>query len=400
MDWPPSFVRSRVAVTEGGYHSTTRGTVRLVFPHKGKWLVFRGGPNSYHFSEDGLAWTSTEAPQAGRSHLIMGDTIFSRYDVLVEGKPVSTFDHFIARGSLSGERIRWEEPCQLETRVAYYPDLKRDARGYFTMTGRAPVRDEAGKVVGTEALWTRSARPNDISEWGPELRFVDHTSDRLTDDDSWKRIGSTVHENLVLENGTSYAFAMMTVGGKGRLYGNLHDGRKWREDETELSTEMSTWSGTDRRFCAVFDPAARVIHLGCVTGDGRLLYRTCRSPYRAEDWSEPVQRQPFETFTVVLGLDTSTTPAQVYLLFGKTLFENQKDLRSTFGELYLQRLVAGAWSDPVLVSEPGTRENWYPNMNEEVGHGVGILYLSGSGGPVQSGKPPLDIMFSSTGAPR
>ena len=98
-------------------------------------------------------------------------------------------------------------------------------------------------------------------------------------------------------------------------------------------------------------------------------------------------------------LDTSRKPAHVYVLHGKTLYENKNDLRSTYGELYLQRFDGRTWSKPVLVSEPGTKENWYPNMNEDVRHGIGILYLKGAG-RVQSGKPPLDIMFASTGAPR
>ena len=106
----------------------------------------------------------------------------------------------------------------------------------------------------------------------------------------------------------------------------------------------------------------------------------------------------FKTFTTVLSLDTSRDPAHVYVLFGKTLFENKGDLRSTYGELYLQRSDGKTWTDPVLVSEPGTTENWYPNMNEDVSRGIGVVYLKGSG-RTQTGKPPLDIIFASTGAP-
>ena len=162
---------------------------------------------------------------------------------------------------------------------------------------------------------------------------------------------------------------------------------------------MSTWAGTDRRMCAAFDAEAKVIHLAYVDAAGGLWYRRATSPYGAKGWSEPVRLQPFKTFTTVLSLDTSQDPAHVYILFGKTLFENRGDLRSTYGELHLQRFDGRTWSDPVLVSEPGTKENWYPNMNVDVRHGIGILYLRG-GGRNQSGKPPLDIMFSSTGAPR
>ena len=400
MSWPPTFVHSRIASTPGGYHSTTRGTIRLVFPHEGRWLVFRGDPDTYHFSEDGRTWTSTEAPQAGRSHLIEGNTIYTFYTVLVEPAPKSIFDRFVCEGTISGTEIRWKEPCRLYTRLGYYPDLKRDSIGYFTMTGRAALYDEEGEFAGTEVLWKSTVRPGDLERWTPDVRYIPHRSDRHTDEDSWKRVGSTVHENLVLEDGKSYAFAMMTVDGKGMLYGNLHDGETWGKTETVLADDMSTWAGTDRRLCAVFDEAAKVIHLGYVDGRGRLWYRSASSPYGAKNWSEPVQLQPFETFTVVLSLDTSHRPAHVYALFGKTLFEDKKDLRNTYGALYLQRLDGQVWGEPVLVSEPGTEDNRYPNMNEDLRHGIGILYLKGSGRTRPGEKPLLDIMFASTGAPK
>ncbi|MDP6961120.1 MAG: hypothetical protein QF595_06335 [Dehalococcoidia bacterium] len=63
MPWPPAFTHSKIAVTPGGYHATIRGSIRLVFPHQGKWLAFRGGPDAYHFSENGVTWTATEAPK-------------------------------------------------------------------------------------------------------------------------------------------------------------------------------------------------------------------------------------------------------------------------------------------------------------------------------------------------
>ncbi|MFQ6035147.1 MAG: hypothetical protein ACE5NM_04770 [Sedimentisphaerales bacterium] len=388
--WPPSFIHSKVATTLGGYHSTTRGTIRLVFAHEGKWLVFRGGPDTYHFSQDGIIWTATEAVQAGRSHLIIGDTIYSRYDVLVEGAPVWKFDHFIARGTILADNIHWEEPVKLGLRLSYYPDLQQDSKGYFTMTGRAPVRDEGGKVKGMELLWSRSVRPGDFTRWEPEVRFVPFLSDMKA---------SEAHENLPLKDGKSYVFGMLSVEGVGKLFGRLFDGQKWAEP-VELSSKMSLVRGTDRRMSAVFNPTAEVIHLGYVEGDGTLWYRSCTKSYRAGSWSEPVQLQPFKTFTVVLSLDSSRQPADVYVLFGKTLFEDPTDLRSTYGALYLQRSDGQSWSEPVLLSEPGTEDNWYPNMNADLRHGIGIIYLKGSGRPRQRGKPPLDIMFASTGAPK
>jgi hypothetical protein len=314
----------------------------------------------------------------------------------VEPAPKWVFDYFVCQGTLARKTIRWGRPTKLETNVSYYPDLKQDTAGHFTMTGRHPMRDEQNEIAGTEILWKRTKRPGDLSAWGPDVRCIHHTGDAPVGD-WWRKIGSTVHENLVLEDGKSYVIGMMTVGGVGKLYGNLFDGKAWGGQDVELASGMCTWAGTDRRMCAVFDSAARVIHLAYVNGIGRLFYRTARPPYGPADWSEPVQLQA-KTFTAVLSLDTSHTPAHVYLLFGRTRHQG-RDRRNTYGELYLQRFDGRKWGEPVLVSEPGTKDNWYPNMNEDVRRGIGVLYLKGSGQTREGEKPPLDIMFTSTGAP-
>jgi hypothetical protein len=398
--WPPTFINSKIATTLGGYHATTRGTIRLVFPCKENWLVFRGRPDTYHFSKDGLKWTAIEAPQASRSHLIRGNTIYTFYNVLVEPEPKWTYDTFVCRGTISDKTIHWQSPYKIDTRLSYYNDLQQDTNGYFTMTGRAALNNDRNEFIGTEVLFKRSKRPNDISQWAPDVRCISHRSDRPTGGDSWKKIGSTAHENLTLENGKSYIIAMMTVNGRGKLYGNLFDGEKWGTKETEIAAGMSTWAGTDRRMCAAVDKTANLIHLAYVDGLGNLWYRNAKSPYSADDWSKPVKLQPFKTFTTVLSLDTSHQPAHVYILFGKTLFEDKNDLRNTYGALYLQRFDGRFWTEPVLVSEPGTQDNWYPNMNADLADGIGILYLKGSGRTRPGKKPPMDIMFASTSPPK
>jgi len=396
--WPPSFIYSKIATTMGGWHATTRGNIRLVFTYEGKWILFRGRPDTYHFSEDGLKWTATEAEQASRSHLICGNSIYTFYSVLIEPEPKWTYDKFICQGTISDKKIQWQSPYKLDTQLGYYNDLQQDTNGYFTMASRAVFRDENNQPIGTEVLWKRSKNPNDISQWEPDVRCINHTGDKGTGGDSWKKIGSTVHDNLTLEDGKSYVIAMMTVNGAGKLYGNLFDAKKWRTTDTELATGMSTWAGTDRRMCAAFDKTAKIIHLAHVDGLGNLWYRNAKSPYSANDWSNPRKLQPYKTFTTVLSLDTSHQPAHVYILFGKTLFEDKNDLRNTYGSLHLQRFDGRSWTEPVLVSEPDTRDNWYPNMNADMAEGIGILYLKGSGRS-QVGKPPLDIMFSCTGSP-
>lgn len=395
--WPPRFVRSQIATTLGGYHSTTRGTIRLVFPHAGRWLVFRGDPDTYHFSDDGMTWTAAEAPQASRSHLIRGNTIYTFYTVLVEPAPKWIFDKFVARGSISGKTIAWGKPTKIDTKLSYYNDIRQDTNGHFTMTGRAAQLNDKRELLGTQVLWKRTKRAGEFLEWGPDVQCIRHRGDSGVGK-SWTKVGSTAHENLALAGGKSYVFAMMTVDGVGRLYGNLFDGQKWGSEDTELATGMSTWAGTDRRMCAVFDPSAEVIHLAYVSSVGRLFYRRARPPYGPEDFSEPVELQR-RTFTVVLSLDTSRTPAHVYCLFGRTRYQG-RDRRNTYGELHLQRFDGKVWSDPVLVSEPDTKDNWYPNMNEDVRSGIGVVYLRGSGRTREGQKPPLDIMFVSTGAPK
>jgi len=398
-DWPPKFLRSRVAVTESGWHSTTRGTVRLVWPHRGRWLVFRGDPDTYHFSADGKTWTTTEAVQASRSHLVRGDTIYTHYAVLVEPAPKWRFDHFVTKGRIGAEGITWDKPVKLDTRLGYYLDLQRDEAGHFTMTGRTANFTEVDgerEVTSTEVLWKRSKRPDDLSEWGPDVRCIRHVGDSHVGK-KWTQVGSTVHENVTLEDGKSYVFGMMTVGGAGKLYGNLYDGTKWGAADTELAGDMSTWPGTDRRMCAVFDRAARVLHLGYVDRDGGLWYRRATPPYGPEDWSAPVRLQPYRCFCAVLALDTSRSPAHVYVLFGRTRYRGQ-DRRNTCGEIHLQRFDGRRWSEPVLVSEPGTKDNWYPNMNADVRDGIGVLYLRGSA-ETRGKDPPLDILFATPGPP-
>ena len=77
------------------------------------------------------------------------------------------------------------------------------------------MRDKKNEVIGTGGLWKRSRRPGSITEWGPDVRCIRHAGNR-GGSDSWKRIGSTAQENLVLEDGKSYVIALMTVDGVGK----------------------------------------------------------------------------------------------------------------------------------------------------------------------------------------
>ncbi len=51
------------------------------------------------------------------------------------------------------------------------------------------------------------------------------------------------------------------------------------------------------------------------------------------------------------------------------------DLRRRTGELYARRFDGQKWKgDPVLMSQPGTIHNWYPNVNKDAKNGLCVLY--------------------------
>ncbi len=395
----PEFVHSRIDTALNGWHPTTRGTIRLVFVHRGRWLVFRGDPNACHLSGDGLTWTRTEAQEAGRSHLIDGDTIYTHFSV--DTDPAADrwdFKHYVSVGQIGGEGVVWGPREEIPLRLSYYPDIQRLADGRFTMTGRAVMHDERGEMAGEEVLWASSA-PGDFLTWGQEVRCFQHLGDPVRE--RWATVGSVAHENVALDDGRSYALAMMTSELKGLLLGRLHDGARFVGDDVVLCENMSTWRGTDKRMCACFDQGARTIHCVYVDHDGGLWYRACVEPFGADDRSEAQRIVPEDVFTAVLSLDGSRSPAHVRVLYGETWYENPRDRRQAWGDLHLIRYDGTSWSDPILVSEPGRHENWYPNMVEDVSRGFGILYLKGGQeGPKRDGKRVLEIMFASTGAPR
>jgi len=397
---PPEFTHAKIDSTLGGWHATTRGTVRLVFVHRGRWLVFRGGPNAYHFSSDGVTWTYTEAQQASRSHFVDGDSIYTQYSVDMDPAPDKwDFKHYACVGTIGEEAIAWGQPAELPLRLTYYPDIQRDTSGRFTMTGRAVLRDEAGEMAGEEILWARTQEPGDFLNWGTEVRCCQHLGDAILE--RWKQVGSVAHENLALDNGQSYVLGMMTTDLKGLLVGRRHDGDSFAGDDVVLCENMSTVRGTDKRMCACFDADARLIHCAYVNHDVGLWYRQCTAPYGPEDWADPQRIGPANAFTAVISLDRSQSPAHLWVLYGEVVHESQGDPRQTWGDLYLTRYDGQSWGEPILVSEPGEHENWYPNMNENVGQDFGILYLKGGQqGPKQDGKRVLDIMFASTGAPQ
>jgi hypothetical protein len=404
---PTSFVRSKVATTKGGIHSTTRGTIRLVFTHKKKWLLLRGSPNAYHFSRDGVEWTGPIiAKEASRNVFIEGNTIYSLKSVLhPEGGKERKIQ--LLKGTILDNMIEWGPPRYLDSKMSYYHDMRKDGAGHYTITGRAIFdnKDERGSGIFRRLFNTvtepditpmivqcmRSTYPDRIDEWEPPIQCIHHVSNSR---------GSVAHENIPLERGQSYVIGKISVDGEGKLYGNLFDGNQWQDKDVELASGMSTVFGDDRRMSAEYDQNGRKIHLVYVDGKARLWYRTGVYPFDSANWSEPVLLKKFPVFTVVLSLDQSTKPSTMWLVYGKTIFKH-KDVRWESGELYLEKFDGSTHSDPLLVSEPGTEYNWYPNMNEDVSKNIGIMYLKGmTKNQASVNSTTFDIMFFSTGQVR
>ena len=81
-----------------------------------------------------------------------------------------------------------------------------------------------------------------------------------------------------------------------------------------------------------------------------------------------------EVFTAALSVDSSSTPYGLVITYGIEKYLG-KDKRRRTGELYARRFDGRNWqSDPVLISQPQTIYNWYPNVNQDASHGLCVLY--------------------------
>lgn len=52
-----------------------------------------------------------------------------------------------------------------------------------------------------------------------------------------------------------------------------------------------------------------------------------------------------------------------------------KDKRERTGELYARRFDGDRWQgEAILMSQPGTIHNWYPNVNQDIRDGLCVMY--------------------------
>jgi hypothetical protein len=91
-------------------------------------------------------------------------------------------------------------------------------------------------------------------------------------------------------------------------------------------------------------------------------------------------------FCGVLSVDISTEPARLFAVYGKIRFKG-KDERSEMGQLYLKAYDGIRWSQPLLLSEPDAKHDWYPTISNVADSYIGVMYVKGN-------QSPLEIIFT------
>ena len=357
-------------------HCTTRQFQHMTFHHDGIWFVFYsdGAHFQYQTSDDsGRTWRRAKEPVAPAPNgstsfdvLQVGDRVYishalyplGRYDVNAPyAKDPARRGEYrsegrVKSGRIEGREIRWLADVNPGFRPDYC-NLVQDTDGRLCVFER---HDEQGVVH-------RSRRPSDITEWLPVSVCIPVR-------------GRHALDAAALDGGRLYAASVLTTGGK--LYGNLYDGKRWGEECVLLADETTTVAGDDRRLALEFDPTSKRLHLIYVDAGSVLRYRRLDAPYAKTDWrpalSEPGRELAAGVFTCALSVDSSRTPYGLVITYGLEKHRG-KDKRVRTGELYARRFDGKAWQgEPVLVSQPGTIHNWYPNVNQDVRDGLCVLY--------------------------
>lgn len=357
-------------------HCTTRQFQHMTFYHEGVWFVFYsdGRDFRYQTSDDaGQTWRRAEEPVDGAPNgsssfdvLQVGDTVYvahslfplGRYDVKA---PYATdparrgeyrHEGRVKKGRIEGRTIRW----LADVDPGFTPDytnLVQDTAGYLWVFNRESQQGTA----------YRSREPNDMRAWMPRSVCV-------------PVVGRHALDAAALEDGKLYVVSLLTTDG--RLYGSLYDGKHWGDRPVLIADGLTTVAGDDRRLAVEFDPTERRLHLVYVDAGNRLRYRFLDAPYRSAGWKPALSRPGAElatgVFTCALSVDSSTRPWGLAITYGLEKHLG-RDKRQRTGELYVRRFDGKKWQgEPLLVSQPGTIYNWYPNVNRDVGHGLCVLY--------------------------
>jgi hypothetical protein len=358
-------------------HCTTRQFQHMCFKHGGTWFVFYSDGKDFVFQtsvDEGRSWERgplpvATAPNGSTSHDILrvGDEVImsyvhyplGRYDVTApyardpSRRHEYTFEGRIKKARIEGRRIAWGEEVAPGFR-ADYGNLVRGDDGYLWLFSR----DEGRGIV------RRSRRPDDITGWQPMAVCIPNE-------------GRHAMDATALDAGNLYVASVLTTGGE--LVGNLFDGTEWTSEATLLDGNMTKTAGDDRRLAMEFDPTAGRLHLAYVDADSRLRYRCLERPYESENWrpplSRPAKKLAENVFTCALSVDSSRQPYGLIVTYGVQKHVGN-DRRERTGELYARRLDGtGTWiGGALLVSQPGTIHNWYPNVNRDAREGLCVMY--------------------------
>ena len=390
----PKLLRSELG--KAGVHGTTRGHQRKIAYVNGAWVIAYSNDQGSHMrlSHDGTNWM----------------------------EPV-TFHH--NKHSSSYTFVSWKQRLFLFY-TDFHPNQKRIGDG--VVVREVVVRDNTIEFKGEPQLvlidpqgvdfyisaavgndgtfWVQSRHMGETPPDGEQIRDtrLTHTTKpgRLTE---WAKPivpipetgrGSIVPLVVPLPDGKAYAFARtyQDLWGKldpnpkaNQLLGNLFDGTSWGEQPTVLAPRMTHIMGDDRRMSAVFDDKTGILHLLYIDVESVLRHRQLHPPYGEDNWQPLLSELGSEVYPTpvhcaVVSLDAHVTPSRVYMVFGREL-EVGKDPRRRTGELRLAVFDGSTWQiEEEPVSEPGSKDYWYPNVAAEVTAAgeLGILYLKGDSG--------------------
>lgn len=357
-------------------HCTTRQFQHMTFCHEGTWFVFYSDGKGFQYQtsvDNGKTWQRADEPVApapnGSSSfdvLKVGGTVYvshahyplGRYDVNAPyakdpaRRGEYTHEGRVKKGRVEGRRISWLQ----DVNPGFTPDycnMVQDSNGFFWVFTR---EDQLGTAH-------RSRNPNDIQTWEPQSICLPVK-------------GRHALDAAALEDGKLYAVSLLTTDGK--LLGNLYDGKKWGDSPVLVADDLTTVAGDDRRLAIEFDPTQNRLHLIYVDAKNRLRHRHLDPPYRRSDWQPTLSRSGLElasgVFTCALSVDSSSMPYGLVITYGLEKHVG-KDKRQRTGELYARRFDGQEWrGEPMLVSQPGTIHNWYPNVNQDVREGLCVLY--------------------------
>ena len=375
-------------------HCTTRQFQHKTFFHEGVWFVFYsdGADFYYQTSNDmGETWQLArepidQAPNGSSSFDLIkkGNKVYichafyplGRYDVNAPyAKDPSRRGEYrsegrVKEGHIEGREIIWTADINPGFSIDY-SNIEQDSDGYFWVFAR---KSQQGVVY-------RSQRPNDIREWLPGSICLPQK-------------GRHAFNAATMNEGALYIVSMLTEEGK--LFGNLFDGQTWGEEAVLIADDVTKVAGDDRRLSLEFDSSLKRLHLIYIDAESILRYRFLDAPYQSEHWEPGLSEVGMELgtniFTCALSMDKSLTPYGLVISYGKEKHSG-KDKRERTGELYTRRLDGQEWQgEEILMSQPGSIHNWYPNVNQDCSDGLCLMY-SRSVDESDLGKP-LAVMVS------